>query len=60
LCELLLELPIESEMLPDEAEPALDADEAALSAWAGKVQVAAANARASARVRVVKVIVNLS
>jgi hypothetical protein len=56
----LLEPPIESEMLPDEAEPALDADEAALSAWAGRVQVAAAHARASARVRVVKVIVNLS
>jgi hypothetical protein len=30
--ELLLEPPMESEMLPDEAEPALDAEEATLSA----------------------------
>jgi hypothetical protein len=54
--ELLLEPPIESEMLPDDAEPALDADEATLSAWAGRVHAAAASARASARVKVVTVI----
>jgi hypothetical protein len=30
--ELLLEPPIESEMLPDEAEPALEAEDAKLSA----------------------------
>ena len=51
---------MESEMLPDEAEPALEADEATLSAWAGKDMAAAANARASARVRFVKVMVSFS
>jgi hypothetical protein len=30
--ELLLEPPMESEMLPEEAEPALEAEEATLSA----------------------------
>jgi hypothetical protein len=55
--ELLLEPPIESEMLPEDAEPALDADDATLSAWAGTdMAAAAASARASARVNVVKVI----
>jgi hypothetical protein len=34
--ELLLELLIESDALPDEAEPALDAEEARLSASADR------------------------
>jgi hypothetical protein len=34
----LLEAPIESEMLPEDADPALEADEATLSAWAGRAQ----------------------
>jgi hypothetical protein len=39
--ELLLEPVIESDTLPDEAEPALEADEAKLSAWAGRAMAAA-------------------
>jgi len=46
--ELLLELLIESEMLADEAEPALDAEEAKLSAWTGAVVTTAAAAMATA------------
>jgi hypothetical protein len=42
-------------MLPDEAEPALEADEATLSAWTGRENAAASSARPSARERVVKV-----
>jgi hypothetical protein len=57
ISELLLDAPIESDTLPDEAEPALDAEEAALSACAGgSEQAAAASVRMSARVEVVKVI----
>jgi hypothetical protein len=47
--ELLLEPPIESEMLPDEAEPALEADEVKLSAWTGTAQAAARSAATDAR-----------
>jgi hypothetical protein len=36
----LLEPPIESDTLPDDAEPALEADEATLSARAGTAQAA--------------------
>jgi hypothetical protein len=42
-------------MLPDEAEPALEADEVKLVAWTGTAQAAAKAARHSARDRVVKV-----
>jgi hypothetical protein len=51
LPELLLDEPIESDTLPDEAEPALDAEEAVLAAaWAGMAQVAAHTASSAARV----------
>jgi hypothetical protein len=53
LCELSLEVPSESEMLPEDAEPALDADEATLSAWTGDAQAAARVARQSMRARMV-------
>jgi len=46
--ELLLELLIESEMLADEAEPALDAEEAKLSAWTGTAAKTEAAAMATA------------
>ncbi len=55
--ELLLDEPIESETLPDEAEPALDAEEAAvLAAWTGRAQAAAKAASRAARERVDMVI----
>jgi hypothetical protein len=41
LCELLLELDSESDTLPLEAEPALEADEAMLSACAVKAKPSA-------------------
>jgi hypothetical protein len=54
--ELLLDAPIESDTLPDEAEPALEAEEAAvLAAWAGRAQAAAKRARQTAREREVRV-----
>ena len=50
--ELLLDEPIESETLPDEAEPALEAEEAAvLAAWTGRAQAAAKTASRVARER---------
>jgi hypothetical protein len=49
--ELLLEPPMESEMLFEDAEPALDADEARLSARTGRAQVVASAARHKARGR---------
>jgi hypothetical protein len=48
----LLEAPIESEMLPDEAEPALEADEVKLVAWVGAAQASAKAARHRAREKV--------
>jgi hypothetical protein len=53
--ELVLEPLIESEMLAEDAEPALEAEEVKLSAWAGTAQAAAKVARLSARESGVKV-----
>jgi hypothetical protein len=53
--ELLLEPLIESEILADDAEPALDADDAKLSACAGALQAAANRVRHSVRERIGKV-----
>ena len=57
--ELSLELPIESEMLPDEAEPALEAEEVKLVAWLGRAQAAAKAARPRARNRGRKVVLEI-
>jgi hypothetical protein len=51
----VLEPLIESEMLAEDAEPALEAEEVKLSAWAGTAQAAAKVARQSARESVVNV-----
>jgi hypothetical protein len=45
----VLESLIESEMLADEAEPALEAEEVKLSAWAGALHAAAMVAMHRAR-----------